>query len=165
MTPERWRQVQDLCHAALARPAEDRAAFLATACAGDDVLRREVESRGVGAAHDYCELLQGRVIEAVLREEGIEAALLADVTQLDAGDVVGNRTGFPGDAQHVTGRDIEELGLLVDEACDQPGAGDPVDPGLFTGDPLHDGIPFPARGSPRRRRLPARWPASPTASK
>ena len=44
MTPDRWRQVDDLCHAALARPAEDRAAFLATACAGDDVLRGEVES-------------------------------------------------------------------------------------------------------------------------
>jgi hypothetical protein len=44
MTPERWRQVQDLCHAALACAHEDRAAFLATACASDDVLRREVES-------------------------------------------------------------------------------------------------------------------------
>jgi serine/threonine protein kinase/Tol biopolymer transport system component len=44
MASDRWRQVEDLCHAALARPAEDRAAFLATACAGDDVLRSEVES-------------------------------------------------------------------------------------------------------------------------
>ncbi|MGH9253286.1 MAG: protein kinase domain-containing protein [Vicinamibacterales bacterium] len=44
MTPDRWRQVEDLCHAALARPAEDRAAFLATACLGDDLLQREVES-------------------------------------------------------------------------------------------------------------------------
>ena len=35
MTPERWRQVEDLCHAALALPAEERAAFLANACAGD----------------------------------------------------------------------------------------------------------------------------------
>jgi len=44
MTPDRWRQVEDLCHAALARPEGNRAAFLATACAGDDVLQREVES-------------------------------------------------------------------------------------------------------------------------
>src|SRR5262249_19514050 len=44
MTPERWRQVQELCHATLARAEEDRAAFLATACAGDDPLRRDVES-------------------------------------------------------------------------------------------------------------------------
>ena len=44
MTPERWRQVQELCHATLARAEEDRAAFLATACAGDDALRGDVES-------------------------------------------------------------------------------------------------------------------------
>ena len=44
MTPDRWRQIEDLCHAALACPAEERAAFLAEACAGDDALQREVES-------------------------------------------------------------------------------------------------------------------------
>jgi eukaryotic-like serine/threonine-protein kinase len=44
MTPDRWRQVEDLCHAALARPEENRAAFLAAACAGDGMLQREVES-------------------------------------------------------------------------------------------------------------------------
>jgi len=41
---ERARQVEDVYHAALARSADDRASFLATACAGDDELRREVES-------------------------------------------------------------------------------------------------------------------------
>jgi eukaryotic-like serine/threonine-protein kinase len=44
MTPERWRQIEGICHAGLARPAEERAAFLAQVCAGDDGLRREVES-------------------------------------------------------------------------------------------------------------------------
>jgi serine/threonine protein kinase len=44
MTPERWRQVEDLCHAALECAPEARAAFLAHACAGDDLLRRQVES-------------------------------------------------------------------------------------------------------------------------
>jgi serine/threonine protein kinase/Tol biopolymer transport system component len=33
-----------LCHAALARPAEERAAYLAEACGGDEALRKEVES-------------------------------------------------------------------------------------------------------------------------
>ena len=42
--PERWRRVQDLCHAALERDAPHRDGFLAAACAGDDELRREVES-------------------------------------------------------------------------------------------------------------------------
>jgi hypothetical protein len=43
MTPERWRQVEEMLHAALSRSERDRAAFLVQACAGDVALRREVE--------------------------------------------------------------------------------------------------------------------------
>ena len=41
--PDRWATVERLYHAAQALPAEQRAPFLAEACAGDDELRREVE--------------------------------------------------------------------------------------------------------------------------
>jgi serine/threonine-protein kinase len=41
---DRLTRVEDLYHAALAQPVHERAAFLAGACAGDDDLRREVES-------------------------------------------------------------------------------------------------------------------------
>ena len=44
MSSDRWRQVEDLCHAALAYRAEERRAFLANACQGDEGLLREVES-------------------------------------------------------------------------------------------------------------------------
>jgi eukaryotic-like serine/threonine-protein kinase len=44
MKAERWQQVERLYHAALERGAEGRAAFLAEASAGDEELRREVES-------------------------------------------------------------------------------------------------------------------------
>jgi len=44
MTPDRWRQVESLCHAALEQPAEDRRRFLARACQDDEALRHEVES-------------------------------------------------------------------------------------------------------------------------
>ena len=44
MTADRWRQIEDVCHAALAQSAEVRPAFLAKACADDDDLKREVES-------------------------------------------------------------------------------------------------------------------------
>ena len=44
MTPDHWRQVEALYHAALALGERDRAAFLATACAGDEGLLREVKS-------------------------------------------------------------------------------------------------------------------------
>ena len=41
---DRWRRIESLCHAALARPAQDRAAYLAEACGGDEALLEEVES-------------------------------------------------------------------------------------------------------------------------
>ena len=44
MTPERWREIERLYHAALERDAGERAAFLADACEDDAALRREVES-------------------------------------------------------------------------------------------------------------------------
>ena len=44
MTPERYRQIGEIFHAALAVEGQQRAAFLERACAGDGTLRREVES-------------------------------------------------------------------------------------------------------------------------
>jgi serine/threonine protein kinase len=44
MTPERWREIERLYHAALERSAEERAAFLAEACGNDEALRRELDS-------------------------------------------------------------------------------------------------------------------------
>jgi len=35
MASDRWRQVEDLCHAALAYPAEERRSFVANACQGE----------------------------------------------------------------------------------------------------------------------------------
>ena len=45
MTPERWKQIDELAQAALERGGDERATFLDQACAGDDALRREVESQ------------------------------------------------------------------------------------------------------------------------
>jgi len=50
MTPERWRQITELFHAAIARPAADRSRFLDDACAGDTDLRTEVGA--MLAAHE-----------------------------------------------------------------------------------------------------------------
>ena len=44
LTPERWEQIEKLYHTALEKEAGLRSAFLDEACAGDDSLRREVES-------------------------------------------------------------------------------------------------------------------------
>src|SRR5262245_5405202 len=44
MTTERWQCVERLYHTALERDTDERAAFLADACAGDEALRCEIES-------------------------------------------------------------------------------------------------------------------------
>jgi serine/threonine protein kinase len=44
MDPARWRRVEEIYQAAAERKPEERAAFLGVACAGDEDLRREVES-------------------------------------------------------------------------------------------------------------------------
>jgi Tol biopolymer transport system component len=44
MTPERWKQVESLYHAARTLPSGDRAAFLTDRCHNDEPLRRDVES-------------------------------------------------------------------------------------------------------------------------
>jgi eukaryotic-like serine/threonine-protein kinase len=44
MNQERWQGIERLYHAALARPIGERVGFLAEACGGDEVLRREVEA-------------------------------------------------------------------------------------------------------------------------
>src|SRR5262245_64547652 len=44
MKPERWLQIDQLLEAAMEREPEERAAFLAVACADDESLRLEVES-------------------------------------------------------------------------------------------------------------------------
>src|SRR5215470_2543707 len=44
MTPERWRRIKHLYYTALERDANEREAFLAEACAGNEALRSDVES-------------------------------------------------------------------------------------------------------------------------
>ncbi|HEV2667786.1 MAG TPA: serine/threonine-protein kinase, partial [Blastocatellia bacterium] len=53
MESERWRRIESLYYAALERDAAERAAFLIEECAGDDDLRREVES--LLAVHEQAE--------------------------------------------------------------------------------------------------------------
>ena len=43
MTPERWRQVEEIFQAAIDLLPEDRRRYLSEACANDDLLKRDVE--------------------------------------------------------------------------------------------------------------------------
>ncbi|MCA1612903.1 MAG: protein kinase, partial [Acidobacteria bacterium] len=50
MTPERWKQIEEVFQTALDLPTAGRADFVARSCAGDDELRRQVEA--LVAQHD-----------------------------------------------------------------------------------------------------------------
>ena len=60
----RWQRIEEIFHEAIELPASDRSAFLSSACASDDQLRREVETL---LAHDDSsgELVAAAVNEAV----------------------------------------------------------------------------------------------------
>jgi eukaryotic-like serine/threonine-protein kinase len=82
MKAERWRQVDQLFHAALERQPRQRTDFLAHACAGDAALCQEVES--LLAAHDQAE----RFIEAPAADLAADL-LAANHSRLAAGRTVG----------------------------------------------------------------------------
>jgi eukaryotic-like serine/threonine-protein kinase len=52
MNPEQWRKLHELFEAALERPANERAEFLARACVGDEETRRRVEAMLAADARD-----------------------------------------------------------------------------------------------------------------
>src|ERR1044072_16618 len=68
MQAKRWQEIDRLFDALLDRKPAERASFLADACAGDDELRREVES--LLAAHERAE----KFIEAPAMEMAAKAA-------------------------------------------------------------------------------------------
>jgi len=70
MTPERYRRIGELYHAALELDRGERAAFLARECANDDELRGEVES--LLASHEQA---SGFLASPAL---GVAAAMLAN---------------------------------------------------------------------------------------
>ncbi len=82
MTPERWRQVEEIFHAALTRSERDRAAFLAEACAGDEALLREVNS-----------LLAQHVSNGGLLDGSAAATAAPLVSDIGASKLAGRRIG------------------------------------------------------------------------
>ena len=89
--------------------------------------RREVEPGRVGAAHDRREAQQRLGAEAELLDHDVEGAALAAVAPEHALDVEGRRREALGDGLDLGRRDEQEHRVRIDEAADQPRAGDAVD--------------------------------------
>ena len=67
MKPERWEQVAQIFSAALERERSERSAFLGEACAGDEELRREVESLLAREGKDTS-LMESPALEVAARQ-------------------------------------------------------------------------------------------------
>src|SRR4051794_7235443 len=80
MSPERWREVENLYQSTMDRDPQLRAAYLAEACGGDEGLRREVDS--------LLALNQSPVLVDVPAWQAV-AELLTDSTQLTPGTLLG----------------------------------------------------------------------------
>ena len=77
MKPERWQQIDQILEAALERERNEWAAFLDLACAGDEELRREVESllRAHEQAGSFIEKLTPEAAEEILQEHQSESLI------------------------------------------------------------------------------------------
>ena len=77
MTPERWRQIEDVLPAALELEHGERADFLERACAGDPGLREEVESLLLSAApaRDFLGANALEDASTLIRDEESESVL------------------------------------------------------------------------------------------
>ncbi|HSE96826.1 MAG TPA: protein kinase, partial [Blastocatellia bacterium] len=83
MKPDRWQKIERLFYSVLELSAEERAAFLDKACAGDESLRREVESL-IESDEQADSLIESPAIEAV-------APLIADARD---GSAMERRIGY-----------------------------------------------------------------------
>jgi serine/threonine protein kinase/Tol biopolymer transport system component len=80
MTPERWIRIEELYEAASARPADQRAAYLAVACGDDDGLRQEVASLLQESDSNHGFLAQPAFVRAAPMMPGLDPAAIAGRT-------------------------------------------------------------------------------------
>src|SRR5262245_29093870 len=83
MNAERWRRVEQIYHAALERPPNERSTFLEGACGGDEALRSDVER--LIAAQDKA----GDFLVAPAWEVGASALVTATTTEDHTMSLVG----------------------------------------------------------------------------
>jgi eukaryotic-like serine/threonine-protein kinase len=83
MSPERWQQVERLYYAALAQEPDARTTFLASACAGDESLRREVAAL----------LAEGERIGSFMEPRGAGAPDAPDAVDAPQPSLIGQTVG------------------------------------------------------------------------
>src|SRR4028119_835716 len=102
MTPERWRRVETVFQSALDVAPENRERFLSEVCAGDEVLRREVEG-----------LIEGyEAAEEFLEQPAVDLKQIAgnELPTLQLEDIQGSTHGLESGARIGAYRILRELG-------------------------------------------------------
>lgn len=104
---ERWCRIEELCHAALERPAAERRSFLHDVCGDDEALRREVETLIAqdGRAEAFLEQPVSAVAAQVMLEHGDAGWTGCKVNALEIGPLLGRG----GMGQVYKARDTELL--------------------------------------------------------
>jgi serine/threonine protein kinase len=96
MDPERWKQMEELYHAALECEESRRAAFLAEACRGNEALRRRVESllaHYAQASGSFLEAPAAEMFAKALAQDHAGAAGAARQANQAAGEAIPDRWG------------------------------------------------------------------------
>ena len=100
---DRWETVERIYHAAADRPVAERGAFLESACAGDDALRRELESL---LANEGPSLLERSALDvAALRRDSARPSLVGGQEDSRLRDHRAGRRGWNGRGLSRAGQD------------------------------------------------------------
>jgi serine/threonine protein kinase len=92
MTPDRWKEIEEVFQTALDLPPVERRGYIAEACAGDDTLREQVEA--LVAQHDAAgEFIETPALDVVALRPPPDQSAAAPMTESFVDPSIGRRIG------------------------------------------------------------------------